>query len=253
MSEGGDRPLAGQIALVTGASRGIGRAIALELARRGAFVGVNYRAGAEEAAAALEAIREAGGDGRLVPFDVADAEASGAAIAAFAADLEALNILVNNAGIALDGLLLRYKTEDWNRIVAVNLGGVFHCSKAAARVMVRARGGRIVNVSSVVGAMGNAGQSAYAATKAGIEGLTRALARELASRSITVNAVAPGVIDTEMTAALPEAARNTYLSQVPLGRLGRAEEVASAVAFLAGPDAGYVTGHVLAVNGGLYM
>ena len=160
---------------------------------------------------------------------------------------------MNNAGIALDGLLLRYKTEDWNRIVAVNLGGVFHCSKAAARVMVRARGGRIVNVSSVVGAMGNAGQSAYAATKAGIEGLTRALARELASRSITVNAVAPGVIDTEMTAALPEAARNTYLSQVPLGRLGRAEEVASAVAFLAGPDAGYVTGHVLAVNGGLYM
>jgi 3-oxoacyl-[acyl-carrier protein] reductase len=230
-----------QTALVTGASRGIGRAIALELARRGAWVGVNYRSNEAAARECVAEIAAAGG------------EAVATAITGLVERRSRLDILVNNAGIAIDGLVLRYKSDDWQRIVGVNLSGVFHCCKAAARPMVRARRGRIVNVTSVVSAIGNAGQGPYAATKAGVEGLTRALARELASRSITVNAVAPGFIDTEMTSALPEDVRVAYLGQVPLGRLGTAQEVAAVVAFLAGPDAGYVTGHVLAVNGGLYM
>ncbi|HZR81937.1 MAG TPA: 3-oxoacyl-[acyl-carrier-protein] reductase [Candidatus Binatia bacterium] len=246
-------PLAGRVALVTGASRGIGRAIATELAARGARVAVNYRSNEEAARSAVAAIADAGGEAELAPFDVADGEAAAAAIAGLVDRHGRLDVLVNNAGIALDGLILRYKAADWQRIVDVNLSGVFHCCKAAARAMVRARSGRIVNVTSVVSAMGNAGQAPYAATKAGVEGLTRALARELASRAITVNAIAPGFIDTEMTEALPAAAREAYLAQVPLGRLGTAAEVAAAVAFLAGPDAGYITGHVLAVNGGLYM
>jgi 3-oxoacyl-[acyl-carrier protein] reductase len=247
------QPLAGQAALVTGASRGIGRAIALELARLGAHVAVNYQSSEDAALAAVAAIEAAGGSGEALRFDVGDAEAVARAIADFVARQKRIDVLVNNAGIALDGLILRYKTEDWQRIVDVNLGGVFHCSKAAARSMVRARYGRIVNVTSVVSATGNAGQSAYAATKAGVEGLTRALARELASRAITVNAVAPGVIDTDMTAALAEQTRAAYVGTVPLGRLGTPEEVAAAVGFLVGPTAGYVTGHVLAVNGGMSM
>jgi 3-oxoacyl-[acyl-carrier protein] reductase len=248
-----ERSLQGQVALVTGASRGIGRAIAIELARRGARVSVNYRSNEDAARACVAEIAAAGGEAEPVPFDVADGEATTKAISELVERAKRLDILVNNAGIALDGLVLRYKSDDWRRIVDVNLSGVFHCCKAAARAMVRNRYGRIVNVTSVVSAMGNAGQAPYAATKAGVEGLTRALARELASRTITVNAVAPGFIDTEMTAALPAAAREAYLGQVPLGRLGTAAEVAGAVAFLAGPEAGYVTGHVLAVNGGLYM
>ncbi|MBY0277136.1 3-oxoacyl-[acyl-carrier-protein] reductase [Candidatus Binatia bacterium] len=247
------KPLAGQTALVTGASRGIGRAIALELARMGAHVAVNYQSSEDAARAAVASIEEAGGSAEAVRFDVGDPEAVASGIADFVARHKRFDVLVNNAGIALDGLILRYKTEDWQRIVDVNLGGVFHCSKAAARSMVRARSGRIINVTSVVSATGNAGQSAYAATKAGVEGFTRALARELAGRSITVNAVAPGVIDTDMTAALSEEIRAAYVSAVPLGRLGRAEEVAAAVGFLAGPGAGYITGHVLAINGGMSM
>jgi 3-oxoacyl-[acyl-carrier protein] reductase len=253
MSGAGSRPLDGRVALVTGASRGIGRAIARELARRGAHVGVNYRSNEAAAASCLGEIEGDGGSGELVPFDVADPEESARAIAGLAERRGRLDVLVNNAGIALDGLVLRYKEEDWQRIVAVNLGGVFHCCKAAARHMVKGRFGRIVNLTSVVSAIGNAGQVPYAATKSGVEGFTRSLARELASRSITVNAVAPGFIDTEMTAALPEATRSAYVGAVPVGRLGTAEEVAAAVAFLCGPDAGYVTGHTLAVNGGLAM
>lgn len=253
MSGAGSRPLDGRVALVTGASRGIGRAIARELARRGAHVGVNYRSNEAAAASCLVEIEGEGGSGELVPFDVADAEESARAIAGLAERRGRLDVLVNNAGIALDGLVLRYKEEDWQRIVAVNLGGVFHCCKAAARHMVKGRFGRIVNLTSVVSAIGNAGQVPYAATKAGVEGFTRSLARELASRSITVNAVAPGFIDTEMTASLPEATRSAYVGAVPAGRLGTSEEVAAAVAYLCGPDAGYVTGHTLAVNGGLAM
>jgi len=246
------RPLDGQVALVTGASRGIGRAIARELARRGAWVAVNFvrnRAAADEC---LAAIRSEGGDGGLLGFDIADLGAATAAMAELVAERGRLDILINNAGVAIDGLLLRYKEDDWERIVRVNLGGVFHCCKAAVKPMIRARYGRIVNLTSVVSSIGNAGQSAYAATKAGVEGFTRALAREVASRGVTVNAVAPGFIDTEMTAALPEAARALYLAQVPVGRLGAPEEVAGAVAFLADPSSAYITGHVLAVNGGLY-
>lgn len=247
------KPLAGQTALVTGASRGIGRAIALELARMGAHVAVNYQSNEDAAQGAVAAIAAEGGSAEALRFDVGDPEAIAGGIADFVGRHKRFDVLVNNAGIALDGLILRYKTEDWQRIVDVNLGGVFHCSKAAARTMVRARAGRIVNVTSVVSATGNAGQSAYAATKAGVEGFTRALARELASRSITVNAVAPGFIDTDMTAALSEQTRAAYVGTVPIGRLGRPEEVAAAVGFLAGPTAGYITGHVLAINGGMSM
>jgi len=250
---GASGPLAGQVALVTGASRGIGRAIAIELGALGAHVVVNYQSNDGAAAAAVAAVESIGGSAAALRFDVADADGAASAIAGLVTAQGRLDVLVNNAGIALDGLLLRYKAEDWQRIMAVNLSGVFHCSKAAARTMVRARSGRIVNVTSVVSALGNAGQSAYAATKAGVEGFTRALARELASRSITVNAVAPGFIDTDMTTALPAATRDAYVGTIPLGRLGRAEEVAAAVGFLAGPTAGYITGHVLAINGGLHM
>ena len=248
-----DGPLDGQVALVTGASRGIGRAIALELARMGAHVAVNYQSSEDAARAVVQAIEAGGGSAETLRFDVGDGDAIAAGINDLVVRHKRLDVLVNNAGIALDGLILRYRADDWKRIVDVNLGGVFHCSKVAARTMVRARSGRIINVTSVVSATGNAGQSAYAATKAGVEGFTRALARELASRSVTVNAVAPGVIDTDMTAALSAETRSAYVGAVPLGRTGTPEEVAAAVGFLAGPTAGYITGHVLAVNGGMSM
>lgn len=250
MSNG--KPLADQIALVTGGSRGIGRAVALELARRGAHVAINYRSGEDAARSCLEEIVKDGGTGELLPFDVGDVDAPAEHIPAYAKEKGRLDILVNNAGITIDGLLLRYKEADWQQTLDVNLGGAFRCTRAAARPMARKRYGRIVNLSSVVATMGNAGQAAYAATKAGLEGMTKALARELASRDVTVNAVAPGFIDTEMTAHLPDEARSAYLAMIPLGRLGRPEEVASAVGYLCSPESSYVTGHVLAVNGGLY-
>ena len=243
-----------RVALVTGASRGIGRAIAVALGRDGLFVVVNDTANEAAAAETLQAILQAGGEGALSRFDVSDAAAVDAAVKQIAADHGRLDVLVNNAGIAIDGLLLRTKKEDWQRTLDVNLSGAFHCCKAASRHLLKAAEGRIVNISSVVGEQGNAGQVSYAAAKAGLIGLTRTLARELASRGITVNCVTPGFIETDMTAAHVQGeAREALLKQIPLGRIGAAEDVAEAVRFLVSPRASYITGQVVRVNGGLLM
>jgi 3-oxoacyl-[acyl-carrier protein] reductase len=244
----------GKTALVTGASRGIGRAIAVALARGGASVVLNY-AGNEAAAKEALGLVEAAGAARarLARFDVSDPAACTKAVDEVVGELGGLHILVNNAGIALDQLVMRQKDEDWRRTLDVNLGGAFYLIRAAARPMMKARSGSIVNLTSVVGEMGNAGQAAYSATKAGLVGLTKSVARELASRNIRVNAVSPGFIDTDMTAALPEAAKQKMAEMIPLGRLGSADDVAHAVAWLCSDQASYVTGEVLRVNGGMYM
>jgi 3-oxoacyl-[acyl-carrier protein] reductase len=245
--------LAGQVAVVTGASRGIGRAVAVRLAADGARVVVGYR---ENAAAAEETVRlvvTAGGEATAAAFDVGDGEAVRAAVQNVVERYGRIDVLVNNAGVAADALVLRLRDEDWDRALRTNLGGVFHCTKAALRAMVRARYGRIVNLTSVVAEMGNAGQAAYGAAKAGVIGFTKSLAREVASRGITVNAVAPGFVETDMTGALDADQKAFYTNVIPAGRVAAPEEVAAAVAFLASPAAGYVTGHVLHVNGGLYM
>jgi 3-oxoacyl-[acyl-carrier protein] reductase len=244
----------GKTALVTGASRGIGRAIAVALARGGAKLALNYAGNEAAAEEALRLVREAGSpEARLYRFDVADPAACNAAVESVLADLGGLDVLVNNAGIAVDQLVMRLKDDDWNRQLQVNLTGTFNLIRAATRPMMKARRGAIVNLTSVVGEMGNAGQAAYSAAKAGQIGLTKSVARELASRNIRVNAVAPGYIDTDMTAGLPEAAKTKMMELIPLGRLGSAEDVANAVAFLASDQASYVTGEVLRVNGGMYM
>jgi 3-oxoacyl-[acyl-carrier protein] reductase len=244
----------GKAALVTGGSRGIGRAIAVALAEGKAKVALNY-AGNEAAAQEAAALCEKAGAAavKLMKFDVADPAACAGAVEEVVSAFGGLHVLVNNAGIAVDQLVMRVKDDDWQRQLDVNLTGAFNLIRAATRPMMKARGGAIVNLTSVVGEMGNAGQAAYAATKAGLIGLTKSVARELASRNIRVNAVAPGFIDTDMTAGLPEAARTAMLNNIPLARLGTAREVADAVAWLASDRASYVTGEVVRVNGGMYM
>ncbi len=246
-------PLADRVALVTGGSRGIGRAVVLCLAGLGARVVINYRENHAAAREVLEEVLNGNGRAELAPFDVGRADEVEAAVKGIIDGHEKLDILINNAGVTVDGLLLRQAPPDWDRIIDVNLRGLFHCTKAAARRMIRQRYGRIVNLTSVAGQMGNVGQSVYAASKAGIEGFTKSMARELAPRGITVNAVAPGFIETEMTASLNEETRGRYLEAIPLGRFGGGDDVARTVAFLAGPGGEYITGQTIAVNGGLYM
>jgi 3-oxoacyl-[acyl-carrier protein] reductase len=243
-----------RVALVTGASRGIGKAIAVALGQDGLFVIVNYTANESAAADTLAQIKAAGGDGTLSRFDVSEAAAVDAAVKQIATERGRLDVVVNNAGIAIDGLIMRTKKEDWARTLEVNLSGAFHVCKAASRYLLKAEHGRIVNISSVVGESGNAGQVSYAAAKAGLIGLTRSLAKELASRAVTCNCVTPGFIETDMTAAHVQGDnREALLKQIPLGRIGTAEDVADAVRFLVSPRASYVTGQVLRVNGGLLM
>jgi 3-oxoacyl-[acyl-carrier protein] reductase len=245
--------LSGQIALVTGASRGIGRAIAERLASEGAVVALNYLQRQDAAEEVLAGIQANGGRAELCRFDVANGAEVTAAVQDLVGRHGKIDILVNNAGLALDNLLLRLKEEEWERVMDVNLKGVFLCTKVAARFMIRQRSGRVINLTSVVAQTGNSGQAAYSAAKAGVIGFTKTMAKELASRAITVNAVAPGFIETEMTGSLPEQVKSGYLSLIPAGRWGTAAEVAEVVAFLAGPLAGYITGQVINVNGGMYV
>ena len=243
--------LAGKVALVTGASRGIGRAIATRLAEQGATVIAAARG--EHARACAEELRAAGHTVEALSLDVTDSAAVEAAPGDIVRRHGRLDIVVSNAGITRDQLLMRMKREDWDAVMATNLTATFLLSQAAMRPMLKQRGGRIIAVGSVVGQMGNAGQTNYAASKAGLIGFAKALAREVASRSITVNVVAPGMIDTDMTRAIGDKAQVDWAAQIPLGRLGAVDDVAAAVCFLASDEASYITGHVLAVNGGMYM
>ena len=243
--------LQGKCALVTGGSRGIGRAVCLELARQGARVAVNYAGNAAAAEETVRACEALGAEAFAIQADVADAAACEAMVKEVLARFGRLDILVNNAGVTRDGLMLTMKEADWDAVLDTNLKGAFHCMKAAYRPMMKQKDGRVVNLTSIVGLRGNAGQANYAASKAGLIGLTKSMAKELAGRNVTVNAVAPGFIDTDMTAALPEKARESMLGTIPMGRLGQAEDVAKAVAFFAGDEAAYVTGQVLCVDGGM--
>ena len=245
--------LAGKIAIVTGGSRGIGRAVSVALAEAGAHVVVNYRSNEGAANETLRLIEEAGGTGEILGFDVADPESVDAALKEAAKRLGHIDILVNNAGISIDQLLLRVSSKDLEMTWATNVNGAMYCAKACIRPMMRSKWGRIINLSSVVAESGNAGQVVYSSSKAALLGMTRSLAREYASRGITVNAVAPGFIETDMTADLPDAARQGIVDQTPLGRIGQPDEVAAAVVFLASEEASYITGQVVRVNGGMHV
>ncbi len=242
--------LQGQVALVTGGSRGIGLAIARELAQAGARLALVARDGTRAEAAAAELPGEGH---RGYACDVADAEACAALVKQVEGDFGQLDVLVNNAGVTRDNVLMRIKDDDWNAVLDTNLRGAFNLMRAASRGMMKRRSGRIVNITSVVGIIGNAGQANYAASKAGLIGLTKSVAKELAGRGVLVNAVAPGYIETDMTSDLPEAARTALMSNIALGRLGRPEDIAPAVRFLAGPGAAYITGQTLVVDGGMVM
>ncbi len=254
---GGSGPAGGsparRAALVTGSSRGLGRAVALELGRRGLRVGVHYVRSEGPAAAVADEIVGAGGEAEVFRADLADPDACARLIREATAALGSLDVLVNNAGITRDGLALRMKGDDWQAVLDTNLSAAFHLSKAALRGMVRANYGRIVNMASIVAIRGNVGQANYVASKAGLLGLTRALAREYASRGVTVNAVAPGFIASDMTDALSEEVRAAYLAEIPAGRFGSPQDVAAAVAFLASEEAGYINGQTLPVDGGMVM
>ena len=242
-----------KVAVVTGASRGIGRAIALELGRRGNFVVVNYNGSAEKAEAVKQEIEAAGGEACAMLCDVSDYGACEAFMKDVIKEYKRIDILVNNAGVTRDGLLMQMKEEDFDTVVDTNLKGAFHTIRFAARQMLKQRSGRIINLSSVVGLRGNGGQVNYSASKAGIIGLTKSAAKELASRGITVNAIAPGFIETEMTAVLPEETKAATLKEIPLQKFGKPEDVAQAAAFLASEEAAYITGQVLCVDGGMAM
>jgi len=245
--------LAGKIAIVTGGSRGIGRATSIALAQAGALVLVNYRSNEEAAQETVRLIEKGGGQAALLAFDVADPDSVERSIKEAVTRHGGIDILVNNAGISIDQLLLRVSAKDLETTWATNVNGAVYCAKACIRPMMKKRWGRIINLSSVVAESGNAGQAVYASSKAALLGLTRSLAREYASRGITVNAVAPGFIETDMTGDLPEAARQGIVDQTPLGRIGRPEEVAAAVVFLASEEASYITGQVVRVNGGMHV
>lgn len=241
-----------KIALVTGGSRGIGRAIALRLASEGSHVVVNYTKNEPAALEVVAAIEKSGGSASVSGFDVSDFDTVQKKVEETIAEYGGIHILVNNAGITHDTLLIRMNKEDWDRVITTNLTGVFNCTKAVTRTMIKQRSGRIVNITSVVGEMGNSGQTNYAASKAGIIGFTKAAAREMAPRSVTVNAISPGFIETDITNELPEEIRRQYIEKIPMGRFGRPEDIAGVVAFLTSDEASYITGEVIRVNGGIY-
>ncbi|MEX1157675.1 MAG: 3-oxoacyl-[acyl-carrier-protein] reductase [Thermomicrobiales bacterium] len=249
MSGGSER----RVAIVTGATRGIGRAIAVQLASDGFNIAVNYRGDENLAASLVDELQGHGVDARAIRADITNADDVAGLIEGAIAAFGKLDVLINNAGITRDTLLMRMSEEDWDDVLTTNLKGAFLCSKAAIRPMIRQRGGSIVNLTSVIGLVGNAGQANYAAAKAGLVGFTKSLAREVGSRGITVNAVAPGFIDTRLTDVLSDEIKDASIKQIPLGRFGSPEDVAGAVAFLVSPAARYITGHTLSVDGGLFM